>query len=80
MTDPQPRWPSIGEFALFGTAWLVDAVSEVVTNINLDGLDYLYALVFMFVSIIAVVLIFPSESLLNARSVLATQNDSDIEI
>jgi hypothetical protein len=34
----------------------------------------------MFVSIIAVVLIFPSESLLNARSVLATQNDSDIEI
>ncbi len=35
-----------------GTAWLVDAAfSDAVANIDLDGLDYLYALVFMFVSI-----------------------------
>tara|TARA_Y100000385_G_scaffold291650_1_gene371068 strand:+ start:273 stop:428 length:156 start_codon:yes stop_codon:yes gene_type:complete len=34
----------------------------------------------VFVSVDAVVPIFPSESLLNTGSVLVTQNDSDIEI
>ncbi|MDG2232735.1 MAG: hypothetical protein P8L16_02850, partial [Ilumatobacter sp.] len=77
---PRLRWIIAGGFAVVGIAWLVAAISGAVANIDLDGLAHPYALVFMFVSFDAVVPIFPSESLLNTGSVLATQEGSNIEI
>lgn len=77
---PRLRWIIAGGLAVVGIAWLVAAISGAVANIDLGGLAHPYALVFMFVSFDAVVPIFPSESLLNTGSVLATQEGSNIEI
>lgn len=70
----------MGGLALVGVAWLVSAISSAVANIDLGGIDHPYGIVFFFVAIDAVIPIFPSESLLNTGSVLATQDGSTIEI
>lgn len=69
-----------GALALVAIAWLVKAISTAVAGIDLDTIDHPYAIVFMFVMFDAVVPIFPSESLLNTGSILATQDGSTIEI
>ena len=77
---PSFRWIVAGGVALVGIAWIVSAISSAVADINLYGIDHPYAIVFMFVAFDAVVPIFPSESLLNTGSILATQEGSTIEI
>jgi membrane-associated protein len=77
---PRLRWIIASGLAVVGIAWLVAAISDAVADIDLAGLNHPYALVFMFVSFDAVVPIFPSESLLNTGSILATQEGSTIEI
>ena len=77
---PRLRWIVAGGLAAVGIAWLVSAISGAVAGIDLDTIDHPYAIVFMFVSFDAVVPIFPSESLLNTGSILATQDGSTIEI
>ena len=77
---PSPAWIAAGVLGLVGVAWLVSAISSAVAGIELDRIDHPYAIVFMFVTFDAVVPIFPSESLLNTGSVLATQEGSNIEI
>ena len=77
---PSPAWIAAGVLGLVAVAWLVSAISSAVAGIDLDGIDHPYAIVFMFVTFDAVIPIFPSESLLNTGSVLATQEGSNIEI
>jgi membrane-associated protein len=77
---PRLRWIIGAGLALVGIAWLVAAISSAVANINLAGIDHPYAILFVFVGLDAVIPIFPSESLLNAGSVLATLDGSTIEI
>jgi membrane-associated protein len=77
---PRLRWVIAGGLAVVGIAWLVSAISGAVANIDLASIDHPYAIVFMFVTFDAVVPIFPSESLLNTGSILATQDGSTIEI
>ena len=77
---PRLRWVIAAGLALVGIAWLVSAISGAVAGIDLDGIDHPYAIVFMFVSFDAVIPIFPSESLLNTGSILATSDGSTIEI
>jgi len=77
---PPLRWIIAAGLALVGVAWLVSAISSAAASIELDRIDHPYAIVFMFVTFDAVVPIFPSESLLNTGSVLATQDGSNIEI
>lgn len=77
---PSLRWIIAGGLALVGIAWIISAISTAVAGIDLEGIDRPYAIVFMFVVFDAVVPIFPSESLLNTGSILATQDDSTIEI
>jgi membrane-associated protein len=77
---PSPAWIAAGLLGLVGVAWLVSAISGAVADIDLGRIDHPYAIVFMFVTFDAVVPIFPSESLLNTGSVLATQEGSNIEI
>jgi membrane-associated protein len=77
---PRLRWIVAGGLAVVAIAWIVAAISDGVADIDFAGLAHPYALVFMFVSFDAVVPIFPSESLLNTGSILATQDGSSIEI
>lgn len=77
---PRFRWIVAAGLAVVGIAWLVAAISARVAGIDLDGIDHPYAIVFMFVSFDAVIPIFPSESLLNTGSILATSDGSTIEI
>jgi membrane-associated protein len=77
---PQLRWIIGAGLAIVAIAWLVSAISDAVADINLDGIDHPYAIVFMFVTFDAVIPIFPSESLLNTGSILATQDGSTIQI
>lgn len=77
---PPLRWIIAAGLAVVAIAWLVSAISGAVANIDLDGIDHPYAIVFMFVTFDAVIPIFPSESLLNTGSILATSDGSTIEI
>jgi membrane-associated protein len=77
---PRLRWIIAAGLAVVGVAWLVSAISSAVGDIDLTGIDHPYAIIFMFVVFDAVVPIFPSESLLNTGSILATQEGSNIEI
>ena len=77
---PSPAWIAAGVLGVVLVAWLVSGISSAVSNIDLSSIDHLYAIIFMFVTFDAVVPIFPSESLLNTGSVLATQEGSNIQI
>jgi len=77
---PPLPWIVAGVFGLVAIAWLVSGISSAVADIDLGTIDHPYAIIFMFVVFDAVIPIFPSESLLNTASVLATQDGSDIEI
>jgi membrane-associated protein len=77
---PRLRWLLVGGLALVVVAWAASAISGALADIEFDGLENPYAVIFGFVVFDAVIPIFPSESLLNAASTLATQDDSTIEI
>jgi len=77
---PRLRWIILAGLAIVGIAWLVSAISGAVAGIDLATIANPYAIIFMFVTFDAVVPIFPSESLLNTGSILATQDGSNIEI
>jgi membrane protein DedA with SNARE-associated domain len=77
---PRLRWIIAGGLAAVVVAWVVSAISSAVANVDLDGIDRPYAIVFMFVAFDAIIPIFPSESLLNTGSILATSDGSSIEI
>lgn len=61
-------------------AWLASTLAGSIADIDFDGLEHPYAVLFGFVMLDAFIPIFPSESLLNAASTLAVQDGSDIEI
>jgi len=77
-----PSWPKVlaVALALAAIAWIASAITSVTADVDLGGLRHPYAIVFGFVVLDAVVPIFPSESLLNSGSVLATQDGSSLEI
>jgi len=77
---PSPAWIAAGALALVGVAWLASAITGAIADIDIGSIDHPYAIIFVFVVFDAVVPIFPSESLLNTASVLATQDGSDIQI
>lgn len=77
---PRLRWIIAAGLAVVVVGWLVAAISTAVAGIDLASIDHPYAIVFMFVSFDAVIPIFPSESLLNTGSILATSDGSSIEI
>ena len=60
--------------------WLGPIISSYVNDLDLSGLPYPYAVIFMFVVFDAIIPIFPSESLLTTASNLAAQEGSNIEI
>jgi membrane protein DedA with SNARE-associated domain len=69
-----------GALGLVAVAWLASAIAHRVADIDLGGIDHPYAVVASFVVFDAIIPIFPSESLLNTGSILATQDGSSIEI
>lgn len=77
---PSPAWIVAGVLGVVVVVWLVPGIANVVSDIDLARIEHPYAIIFMFVTFDAVVPIFPSESLLNTGSVLATQEGSNIEI
>lgn len=77
---PPLKWIIAGGLGLVAIAWLVSAISEAVAGIDLATIERPYAIVFVFVVLDAVIPIFPSESLLNAGSTLAAQDDSVLQI
>lgn len=77
---PAPRWIAFGAFVVVAGAWIASAIADRVADIDLASIDRPYLLVAMFVVFDAVIPIFPSESLLNTGSILATQDGSSIEI
>lgn len=81
----RPRLPSLpwlvgGVLVVVAVFWLASGIADRVADIDLEGVDHPYLLVAMFVVFDAVVPIFPSESLLNTGSILATNDGSTIEI
>jgi membrane protein DedA with SNARE-associated domain len=86
--EPRPRWQHFPQFrwillgGLVGLAllWLAPTISAAVSDIDLEGLDRPYLVIFSFVVFDSIIPIFPSESLLTTASTLAAQPDSTIEL
>lgn len=85
---PRPRWHHFPQFRwilLFGLVglaflWLAPTISAAVSDIDLEGLERPYLVIFSFVVFDSIIPIFPSESLLTTASTLAAQPDSTIEL
>ncbi len=77
-----PSWPwlLLGALGVVAAAWIVSGIADRVADINLEAIEHPYLVVASFVVFDAVIPIFPSESLLNTGSILATGDDSTIEI
>jgi membrane protein DedA with SNARE-associated domain len=77
-----PSWPwlLLGALGLVATAWIVSGIADRVANINLEAIPYPYVVVASFVVFDAIIPILPSESLLNTGAILATGDDSPIQI
>ena len=60
--------------------WVVSTIGAYAAELDFEGLDHPYALLFGFVALDAVIPIFPSESLLNTGSTLVAQGSSNLEI
>lgn len=74
------RWILAAALVVVVGLWLASIVGAYVAELDLDGLDRPYALLFAFVSFDAIIPIFPSESLLNTASTLIAQGASDLEV
>jgi len=77
---PRFRWVLLVGLVILATLWLAPMIAAFITDIDFDGLDRPYLVIFIFVTLDAVVPIFPSESLLTTASNLAAQDGSTIEI
>jgi membrane protein DedA with SNARE-associated domain len=77
---PRFRWFLLAGLLIVVIAWLASAVTTSIADVDFDGLDHPYMVIFGFVVFDALIPIFPSESLLNTASTLATQDGSTIEI
>lgn len=77
---PSARTVVVAAFAIVAGTWIASAIADAVADIDLEAIDRPYLVVAAFVVFDAVIPIFPSESLLNTGSILATQDGSEIEI
>jgi membrane-associated protein len=74
------RWIVVAVLSIVVVAWLASAITGSIVDIDVEGLEHPYAVIFGFVVFDALIPVFPSESLLNAASTLAVQDGSDISI
>ena len=77
---PSLRWLLLVGVGIVVFAWVASMITGALADVQFEGLDRPYAVIFGFVVLDAVVPIFPSESLLNTASTLAAQDGSTIEI
>lgn len=77
---PPLRVVLLGALGLVALAWIASAIADRVADIDLETIGAPYLVVAAFVVFDALIPIFPSESLLNTGSILATGDDSAIEI
>ena len=73
------RWMLTGALLIVVGLWLASTIGAYAAELDLEGLDHPYALLFGFVAFDAVIPIFPSESLLNSASTLVAQGTSNLE-
>ncbi len=74
------KWLLTGALVVVVGLWLASTIGAYAAEIDFEGLDHPYALLFGFVAFDAVIPIFPSESLLNSASTLVAQGSSNLEI
>ena len=74
------KWMLTAALVVVVGLWLTSTIGAYVAELDLEGLDYPYGVIFTFVVFDAVIPIFPSESLLNTASTLVAQGNSDLEI
>lgn len=74
------KWVLTGALVVVVGLWLASTIAAYAAELDFEGLDHPYGLLFVFVAFDAVIPIFPSESLLNTASTLAAQGNSNIEI
>jgi membrane-associated protein len=74
------KWVLTAALLVVVGLWLASTIGAYVAELDLEGLDHPYAVIFVFVVFDAVVPIFPSESLLNTASTLIAQGNSNLEI
>jgi membrane protein DedA with SNARE-associated domain len=84
-STPRRRFPPfwvilLVAFGVLALLWAAPTISAWVSAIDLSDVDHLYALIAGFVTLDAVVPIFPSESLLTTASNLAAQDGSTISL
>jgi membrane-associated protein len=74
------KWVLGGALVVVVGLWLASTIGAYAAELDFEGLDHPYALLFGFVAFDAVIPIFPSESLLNSASTLVAQGSSNLEI
>lgn len=74
------KWLLIAVLVVVVGLWLTSTIGAYAAQLDFAGLEHPYALLFLFVGMDAVIPIFPSESLLNSGSILATQSGSTLEV
>jgi membrane protein DedA with SNARE-associated domain len=74
------RWFLVAGLLVVVGAWAASSITGALASVDFDDIDHPYGVIFGFVVFDAVIPIFPSESLLNTASTLATQDDSSLEI
>jgi membrane-associated protein len=77
-TWPRPGWIVFACFVGIMMLWLTPIIAQWVAGFDLENMAHLYAVLFTFVTLDAIVPIFPSESILNLASALAGQDGSTI--
>jgi membrane protein DedA with SNARE-associated domain len=77
---PRFRWLLLAGLVLLALLWLAPTIAAFVADIDLESLERPGLVIFAFVTLDAVVPIFPSESLLTTASNLAAQPDSTIDL
>jgi membrane protein DedA with SNARE-associated domain len=75
---PRFRWILLGAFLILVLLWLAPTITAFLADIDIEGLDRPYLLIFTFVVFDAIIPIFPSESLLTTASSLAAQDGSTL--
>jgi membrane-associated protein len=77
---PRFRWILLGGLIILAGLWLAPLIVSFLADIDVEGLDHPYLVIFSFVVFDAIIPIFPSESLLTTGSTLAAQDGSTIEV
>ena len=75
---PHPRWILLACFVGITMLWLMPIIAQWVAGFDLENMQHLYGVIFTFVTLEAIIPIFPSESILNLASALAAQDGSSI--